>query len=446
MIKSTPGGFVWFSTSLLLFLIFSSIFSVEPLFNIINILLGAYCIFLIFFASRSPYSLIQVFALASFVLLAITPRLEMSLGITYWGASPSVFHYYPLVSFLSLIAILAFSIGWRLQRHTINHSEDKASRAISGTSAVIVSGLAVFLIFFYNDFSFVNVIFRSGSGSGDGDGGRIAISQTLWLIYAYFIYEIPSIALVLYLLGERRKKIFVLLLFILALLGNPPTGMARWQAAMLYLAILISFAPRLANQPYLLVWSLFIGLFAVFPLLDLFRFFTSEIDLVFGFDWILNGHFDSMQNFSRAVEYEFVTWGWQLLGVVGFFIPRAIWPNKPIGSGQELAGIANLNFNNIGMNFLGEGYVNFGIIGTIFFAFALGLIFGRLDARFWHGHYRGRASEGIYLFLIGGSFFLVRGDLMSSFAYLTGTITSVITVRFIILQRHSWQVTLRRKN
>ncbi len=432
MTRSAASGLVWYGITLIAWLIFSLLFPVETLFGLLNLLLGVSCLFLVFCATPAPYSLMQVFALASLVLLAIVPRVEMNVGIAYWGASTTVFYFYPQVTLISLIAVWLFLLSWRSQQYRLPAVAVEKSRAsISGWGAVVISAAAVLLIFDYNGYSYTNVIFRGGSD----EIGRASLSQSERLIYAYFLYSIPSITLVLYLLGDRRRFLVVTLLFSLVLLGNPPTGMPRWQAAMLYLAILISFAPRVAARRNMVAWALFLGLFALFPILDLFRYFKDEIQLRFGFDWILAGHFDSMQNFARAIESGFVSWGWQLLGVFGFFIPRSVWPGKPIGSGHELAGISDLGFSNIAMNFFGEGYVNFGIIGVFVFAISLGILFGRLDSRFWQGRYNGRASEAIYLFLIGGTFFLVRGDLMSSFAYISSTLCSIITVRFLLTRR-----------
>ena|GEM_PF-5286804 len=431
MTRGRASGFLWFGLTLGLYLVFAGMLPVEPLFGLINLLLAASCLFLVFCATRAPYSLIQIFALASFVLLSVVPRIESHMGIAYWGGSTSVLQYYSLVSVLALVAVWLFWVSWCLQQRRSPLTARHQPSEVSGARAIFVSAVAFLIIFAYNGFSFSNILFRSVSE----ELGRVALSQTSWLIYSYFLYPVPSIVLVLYLVGGRRNYLVLGLLFVLVLLGNPPTGMPRFQAGMLYLAILIGCAPQLARKPYFLAWAVFAGLFGIFPILDAFRYYTTEVTLTSGSAWILEGHFDSMQNFARAVENEFVTWGWQLVGVLGFFIPRVIWPSKPIGTGHELAGITDLGWNNISMNFLGEGYVNFGILGVFVFASLLGLLFGRLDARFWQGRYEGRALGVIYLFLIGGTFFLVRGDLMSSFAYLTGMVGSILVVRKLLMRQ-----------
>jgi len=43
--------------------------------------------------------------------------------------------------------------------------------------------------------------------------------------------------------------------------------------------------------------------------------------------------FDSYQNFAIVFFEDFITYERQLLGALLFWVPRSIWPNKPIGSG-----------------------------------------------------------------------------------------------------------------
>lgn len=425
------SGLLRLISALVFYLLFAMVFPVEPLFGLINLLLATSCLFLVFCASRAPYSLVQTFGVSSFILLSVMPRIESNMGVAYWGGSASVLQYYSLTSMLSLFGIVLFWASWSLQQRRSLLVARRQTGEVSGARAIFVSAAVFLIILAYNGFSFSNIWFR---GVGE-DLGRIALLQTSWLIFSYFLYPVPSVVLVLYLVSGRRSYIVLGILFVFVILGNPPTGMPRFQSGMIYIAIIISCWPQLAAKPYFITWSVFAGLFGILPVFDAFRYHTSNVSVNYGFDWILEGHFDSMQNFARVVENEFITWGWQLLGVVGFFVPRAIWSSKPIGSGHEIADINNLELSNISMNFFGEGYVNFGMFGVIIFAIILGLIFGRLDAAFWRGRYKDRALGVIYLFLIGGTFFLVRGDLMSSFAYIMGMIASVIVLRKLLTRR-----------
>lgn len=82
------------------------------------------------------------------------------------------------------------------------------------------------------------------------------------------------------------------------------------------------------------------------------------------------------------------------------------------------------------MPFIAEGFINFGVIGVAIFMFLLGLILGNLDRIAWS--MKGKGIDGLFLyyyyFLFGMVFFIMRGDLMSSFAYTVG-----LTVAFWFL-------------
>jgi hypothetical protein len=121
--------------------------------------------------------------------------------------------------------------------------------------------------------------------------------------------------------------------------------------------------------------SLTAGVFTVFEFLDKFRYFSYEsnksFDFKINFNFLKKGHFDAYENFVRAIEIDFITYGDQLQGALLFFVPRFLWKDKPIGSGAALAEKSNYNFGGISMPFIGEGYVNFGTIGSFLFMLLL---------------------------------------------------------------------------
>jgi O-antigen polysaccharide polymerase Wzy len=146
------------------------------------------------------------------------------------------------------------------------------------------------------------------------------------------------------------------------------------------------------------------------------------LQLVPSIDYFYAAHFDAYENFASAIEMGFISNGWQLAGVLLFYVPRTIWPEKPIGSGQEMAEQLQYVFDNISMPFLGEGYVNFGIIGVLVFATFLGYVMSALDKFFSasvQNFHESSYVTAFYFYLIGALFFLLRGDLLSSFAYTT---------------------------
>lgn len=142
----------------------------------------------------------------------------------------------------------------------------------------------------------------------------------------------------------------------------------------------------------------------------------------------LTGHFDTYSNFALIVNEKIITWGKQLLGVFLFWIPRAVWPTKPVGSGHHLANELNLIYSNISCNYFAEGYINFGYIGIFLFILILALITAKMDKAYWIMglNLEKNLFHIIYYVMLGFSFFIMRGDLMSSFAYLVGSVFAIL--------------------
>lgn len=433
MKTSRTYDFVWLGCSLCGFLLFCILLPTNPVFSILNTLLGVSILSLLFLSGRNPYDLRQIFFLANFVFLVLAARMDKSLGLLYWGSPSTVLEYYESVAMLSLIAMVFFAIahlfGFRAgsvassQHLEVNLREQKA---ISGAPLVIMSLFSVIMIYQQNSWLIESVFFREPIA-----GSRQFDSQMRMLLYYNTVFPLPAICLFLHLRNGRRSLIVSLTLVALLLIGNPPTGMARWQAAMLYGAVLITGFNKLSSKRHFFSFIMFIGLFLVFPILDLFRFFTAGVNVRVSSNWITQGHLDSAQSIARAIDIDFVSYGYQLLGALLFFIPRSLWPEKPIGSGHTIAGIMDLELDNISMHILGEGYVNFGYIGIFLFSSVLGFVFGIIDKRAWDRSSHYPVLTICYPFIVCWVFFFVRGDLMSSLAGIVGTIVTINFVFFV---------------
>lgn len=393
--------------------------------NVISVLL---CSSLLLYGNKQPSSLYQSVMAFYLIFLGFVPAIEYPLQIVYWGGESRVFESYPIATALSLVCLIFFSATHSISSNLSRRRSDNYEYWINANIFFLISMSfsASFVIYYYNGFSLISVFVRGGGETSS----RIETSGMVWLIYQYFAYPIPSIALVLYFLFAKRSIGVTTILVLLFVMSNPVTGMARSQAASIYTAVLVSAFPSLLNLRYFISLGFIFCLFTIFPILDQFRNLARlDAPAKFSFDFIYVGHFDSFQGMARVMEYDMVTWGHQLLGSLLFFVPRSVWPNKPVGSGAFSANQSGLDFSNIGMNYFGEGYVNFGFFGAIGFAIILGVICGKLDTAFWK---KGRALRPhikvFYIYFIGQIFFILRGDLLSSFAYTIGLFASIYIV------------------
>ncbi|RZK16671.1 MAG: O-antigen polysaccharide polymerase Wzy [Flavobacterium sp.] len=251
------------------------------------------------------------------------------------------------------------------------------------------------------------------------------------LLILRFLMPISVVCFIVYYLSEKRSLIILFFLLILMLITACPTGISRNTTAGLYIPVLLTCFAIFKRRNFFILSFLF-AILILFPLLNQFRTFNSDDGLSFtpDFSMFIEGHFDSYPNFALIINSEIVTYGIQLLGVLFFWIPRSIWPGKPISSGIFLSEKANLNFENISVNYFAEGYLNFGFVGLFIFLVILAFTLARIDKIYWRYtvQYKSNFFNVIYLICLGMLFFVLRGDLMSSFAYTLGMLFSSIFV------------------
>lgn len=132
-----------------------------------------------------------------------------------------------------------------------------------------------------------------------------------------------------------------------------------------------------------------------------------------------------------------VRWGMQMLGAALFFIPRSIWPDKPIGTGAMVSGELGFDFTNLSVPIMTEPLVDFGMLGVPIVAFAFGWILASLDRSYWAPFDPAMSPTGfrridiIYPFWVGLILFMTRGDLLSSFGYSVGI--TIAMLPFVIV-------------
>lgn len=443
---------IYFLFFILIFiLIIYRIFGIpsDPFVFIYNFIILLYSLIGLVLMPNRYYSLTKVVYFFIFFFFGIIPLNDELKNNVYWNFRPLNVFAYQDVNFIILLGLLFFSLGNMVTIKKINYFDNLGIRNfkfnfkfyfLSFITLTIVS----YLILKDSDFNILRLLTRDTPLellNEDYTSQYNSISTSI--LFDTFIKPFPILFLLVYNFHYRSvkiktlfSKIFFIALFILSLILVSPTSLTRFMVAALYIPFIINFT-ELWNKPYRLQLSLFISLFFIFPLLNLFRYFNSEefnFDIIkhFDFTFMDSGNFDAYQNFARAVNQNFITYGSQLSGVFLFFIPRSIWPTKPIGSGSTLADLNGQSFGNISMPFMAEGYVNFGILGVALFMFILGVILNSLDSKYWNNKFDKSTPFTIYYsMLIGLIFFIMRGDLLSSFTYTFGlTISFIITLKF----------------
>lgn len=406
----------------------------------------------LFLHKRETFSLYKISHLFFLFFLCIAPILQFKNDVTFWEGRKYPDFYYIYTSFIILCIILIFNLIY-----SIVYNKSKCSSIVkfsNNISSYIVNdkslSLKEFLYFigidiiiltsvlYLKKFNLFFLFIRGGVTDGENIILEIetdGVPQIAALIIGNFL---RPLSVVIYLIAYKLKanKIELLILFIFMLLSAFPTSMPRFSAAAMYIPVMLTFFP-LFRKGFIFIFV--IGLLVVFPFLNNFRYLTSNSNIEFGIDFemFLEAHFDAYSNFVHILANDISTFGYQLLGSLLFWVPRSIWPSKPVGSGAFLSEEVNLDWANISCCYFAEGYINFRFLGILIFTIIIAWICASFDKVYWKFNRKVQKQncffELIYFLLLGLMFFILRGDLMSSLAFTLGFIFSVLFVYYFLL-------------
>jgi hypothetical protein len=175
------------------------------------------------------------------------------------------------------------------------------------------------------------------------------------------------------------------------------------------------------------------ALLLVFPIMDFFRYkSTQNFEKLNPLNAFVSPDYDSFANVVNGyliAQREGIEVGRQFLGVVLFWVPRALWADKPVDTGIYLAQSRGYPVINLSAPLWVEFYFNGGFILLIVGMFALGY--------FLHG-WDTRLDKQLSVFsmpsVLGSilpfyMFILLRGSLLQAMPYLMVTIVSWLFVR-----------------
>lgn len=400
----------------------------------LNACIAAYSIF----SDQYSYSLNKIYWIFCFIFLAVIPTYQYQVKQIPWGNNITqiTFLYANLiilVSFLFYKAARQF-IFWRLAQRTIYVADHLSVSYVQKAKAhgwIIFVALCVILI---ASAGIENIWLR---GDLYGDVEMTKEESTINLLYNEILrggiiyYVLVSIIL-------KKKNIITptTLAFILGLafIANFPLSTARFFAAAFYISILLMFNFRIFKKRHAFIYIILGVLLLVFPLLGVTRYKKEKaiatlqnVSDIFR-DSFLVGDFDAYSSLCRTIEHvsvHGVTAGKQLLSVFLFFVPRNMWPGKAVGSGAYIYGEMRYGFTNISCPYIAEGYINFGFIGTVIFIVFLGAFLTYYDVFYWR--VKSQVDNLIinynivyYPVLLGLLFFILRGDLLSSYSHAIG--------------------------
>lgn len=184
--------------------------------------------------------------------------------------------------------------------------------------------------------------------------------------------------------GKSWPMLLAAVVLVTLLIVVNPLSSARYTFGTVFLAVLAALGAYATLRRFRVVAvGAILGIVLLFPVLDTFRrSLESQITFTGPLDSMITGDFDAFAQIVNSVQYVHtlgITWGNQLLGVLLFWVPRSLWPTKPIDTGGLVAEFKGYTFTNLSAPLWSEFLVNFGWIGVIVGMLAVGYLFRRLD-------------------------------------------------------------------
>jgi oligosaccharide repeat unit polymerase len=392
---------------------------------------------LLFIAERPGLNLATSFYGFTLIALCLLPIAEYKMEIRYWGGAYLSDFAYINTSLLVLLSIVSFRFGYEVQikqKNTntiskLNSSIYRLQEKLTLKTIIFLITPCFYILASYN-YDFIALQFR-------GMGEEI---ESVFIFELFFIKPLIFNIFFFYLLtikyNSKNKWVKMTLFFFALLFFVNPLSVARFLSFCLFVPLLYLMREYRRKDSYLFINMVFFGLIFIFPILDIFRWFTLadnfDVSKNFNLDYYFAGHFDAFQNFARVVDLDIHTYGKQILGAIFFFIPRSIWVTKPVGSGFLLAKQAGLSFDNISMPLVSELYLDFSFIGVFIGILLLGFFYRRIDDKMAAINSMGSLSAIIkmiaYTEFCCLQFYLLRGNLLGAFAFSSSIMASVFVV------------------
>lgn len=186
-------------------------------------------------------------------------------------------------------------------------------------------------------------------------------------------------------LGLRRQNIFVIMLFLPAfLIINYLPALPRFILFGILLAISTIFFDFFRTRTKAFVtFASVLTLFIVFPVIKSlgagelnWEGFSARADLSMLGAYLLRVDFDAFMQITSTVEYMVsdvgpIRYGQNFAGVALFFVPRAIWPNKPLDTGEIVSTNLGYIYTNVSSPLPAEAMMGFGYLGPVIVFFIL---------------------------------------------------------------------------
>lgn len=364
--------------------------------------------------------------------IAIPAFVQINAGVFPWFANLQPLHVCAAYGLLA-ISHLSYQIGcmYQVKKMTLN------------PTTKIIEPLSYLDSSFYSKWAWGLAILATLLGAAAGpsnlfvtrsEAGGLAL-EGLALQFLYMSRSLSLLAMVMLIFllkyteepSQNRKNLYAIMIFApLFLMINYFPALPRFVLFGLFLAISTTFINyfQSRNKAMMAFASVFI-LFVVFPVIKSlgregisWSAFTDRLNLETMTGYLLRVDFDAFMQIVSTLEYFMedvgpIFYGANFVGVILFFIPRAIWASKPMPTGVLVSEELGYSYLNVSSPLPAEALMALGLLGPVIVLGILGFIIAKIEseAGLFKSAYISAQSYFIYALLMGFIVIILRGSL-----------------------------------
>lgn len=349
-------------------------------------------------AGKPAWFLIVVFGYA-YTWLGLTPMVQYlarqnPLGVQLDNST------YALQSIVVLVGLVAFDVVYHVrfrEKPARAKGSTKAFRLLDTRRVVILALIAVastpvfvqalggFDVLFTSRQARTEVLLDSGLYSASSKASGAIVTAVASVLPFVALYAMTMI--LVYRRELRRKVDFVALYFVVVCCNialNNPISSSRFWFLVVCLSVLFVFPwARSAAGVRAIIGGFVLGSIVLFPYLDAFRYSDGSRENRGVIQMILEkSDYDSMVQIGNSIKYADVygySFGDNFVGAFFFWVPRMVWPDKPIDTGSSLAQFVNYHHENLSAPLWAESYIAFGLVAVVGIFGVFGYLCGRLS-------------------------------------------------------------------
>lgn len=382
-------------------------------------------------SDNQKYSLNKTFWYFNLFFMCIAPLFQYLSGYNPWGHELEDVTYIGVNILLFTSFLIYTVIRYYLNKKALkkdakqdaDKKEDKNTIKYREDKLLVLLGLSVVSLLALSMMIGFKSLFVRGENSIDISVGSVST------ILNILLRSIPVYSLAYSInYNKSHKKYYAISIILLGIvfIANFPVSLSRYILGIVYLGIFILLFDKFINRKKF-DYILLITFIVIFPIMQLFKWYNLE--QIFAEPQMLltrlstafnSGDFDAFSMIGRSFEYvtdNYLRFGQQLLITICFFVPRSIWPTKPVPTGQLIAESQGQEFTNLSCPIYAEGYIDFGLFGVVLYVILAALIIHHLDKKYWNNKSINNTFSMCYPFAFGAAIFLLRGSLQPTFIF-----------------------------